>query len=130
MTDIIKKVGIFSDKQIVRAMRAFLSTLSALLLISCAQKYPYDLSQALEFKNISDQNQSLVTVVGSTNGPFRYLGPPGMLSAGQPGRLGYVPERGAGVSWTAPAASTNAFICYSFMDPSGKVMLVVKTVSH
>jgi hypothetical protein len=103
--------------------------LIAVLLLGCTQKYSYDLDRALEFKNISYQDQSVVAVVGATNGPFRNLGTVGMLSAGQSGRLGYTPERGAGVSWTTPAGSTNAYIGYAFVDSSGNHMLVIKTIS-
>jgi hypothetical protein len=102
--------------------------LFALLLFGCAEKYSLDLKRALEFKNISYEEQLVVEVVGVTNGPFRSVGTVGMLSAGQPGILGYTPERGAGVAWKTPAGSTNAYVGYAFADASGHYMLVVKSV--
>jgi hypothetical protein len=96
-------------------------------LTGCA-KYDYDFKRAVEYKNISNEDQVVVAVVGPTNGPFRCLGAGGMLSRGQPGKLGYVGNKGAGVSWTAPAGHTNAYQSYFFEDQSGKRMMVVKTL--
>jgi hypothetical protein len=109
-------------------MRQSFLILLLLLLFGCAEKYLLDLKRALEFKDISSQEQSLVAVVGVTNGPFRSLGTVGMLSAGQPGKLGYTSERGAGISWKRPAGSTNAYVGYAFTDAAGNYMLVVKSV--
>jgi len=107
--------------------RTRLLWLSVAFLTGCA-KYDYDFRKAVEYKDISYEDQVVVAVVGPTNGPFRCLGAGFGLSRGQPGKLAYVGNKGAGVSWTAPAGHTNAYQSYIFEDQSGNHMMVVKTL--
>jgi hypothetical protein len=101
--------------------------LVALLLASCSKEPQLTYVAAIEFTADTRDvgKETVVAVVGTTNGPFHYAGC-GTLGEGQPGAFGYKSKDGASISWKRPANETSALNCYTFLDDSEHPMLVIK----
>jgi hypothetical protein len=108
-------------------MKRLGAILAMLLLASCRQDDQLTYASAIDFTN--DQRdvgkETVVAVVGATNGPFRYAGSSG-LSEGQPGAFGYESKDGASISWRRATNETAALNCYTFLDDSEHALLVIK----
>jgi len=93
-------------------MKLYGTILTVFLLASCSKEPQLTYVSAIDFTADTRDigRETVVAVVGTTNGPFRYAGS-STLSEGQPGTFGYKSNDGSSISWKRAANETAELYC-------------------